>query len=378
MVNCKICDSEFDNLRNLCNHLKHHKITSKDYYDKYLNNGSGVCYCGEPTKFLSITRGYSKYCSRKCMSNDETVREAIKKTTLDRYGYENASSSPLIKQKREDTFLAKYGHKCSLQNVDVRLKTKNTNLLKYGYEYPQQSNIVKEKHKKTMFERYGGFSLSCPIIREKIEETTYDRFGNKNSFCVPEIIDKIKEASIRDNGTPYPNQSDESNKKRRDTNIFKYGYPCSLSSPTIRKKIIDTMISRYGVDNYSKTEEAKELFRNKFIAAIEKMGPYNVRVGNNEVEFIDDIQNVSKYPVLVNNKFFGYFPDGYIEELNLIIEFDEKYHEQQWAIIKDREREAFLINKMGCSFFRVKESEWLTNPEQIKKQFLEVVDEFNR
>ena len=40
---CKICNSEFNTLQGLSNHLFYkHKIEKSDYYLKYINNN---CYC---------------------------------------------------------------------------------------------------------------------------------------------------------------------------------------------------------------------------------------------------------------------------------------------------------------------------------------------
>lgn len=50
-------------------HLKNdHKISQKDYYDKYLRKkDEGICpICGKETVFEKLSKGYRKYCSVKC------------------------------------------------------------------------------------------------------------------------------------------------------------------------------------------------------------------------------------------------------------------------------------------------------------------------
>lgn len=90
---CKICGKK---CKSLGNHLLEHKITAKNYYDKYIRKlNEGHCIiCGKDTKFKTIKIGYiGKYCSPECMYSDKnhfnskawkTTRESkIKQFELD-------------------------------------------------------------------------------------------------------------------------------------------------------------------------------------------------------------------------------------------------------------------------------------------------------
>jgi hypothetical protein len=70
MIYCKICGKKCANYRGLVSHLKVHKITSKEYYDKFLRkNGEGICLiCGKETSYINLRKGYCKFCSDKCAS----------------------------------------------------------------------------------------------------------------------------------------------------------------------------------------------------------------------------------------------------------------------------------------------------------------------
>jgi endogenous inhibitor of DNA gyrase (YacG/DUF329 family) len=65
---CKICGKEFKNYKALGRHLITHKITSKEYYDKFLKKeNEGICpVCRKETTYLDLRRGYRKFCSNKC------------------------------------------------------------------------------------------------------------------------------------------------------------------------------------------------------------------------------------------------------------------------------------------------------------------------
>jgi len=78
-MNCEICDREFKDIPSLSIHIRSHKISSKDYYDKYFKKeNEGICYCGKQTNYKNMNVGYHEYCSVKCLSNDNKVKEKIK------------------------------------------------------------------------------------------------------------------------------------------------------------------------------------------------------------------------------------------------------------------------------------------------------------
>jgi endogenous inhibitor of DNA gyrase (YacG/DUF329 family) len=72
-MECKICGREFKNYTSLGAHLKKHKITSKEYYDRFLKKeDEGTCpVCGKETFFKNLNKGYCKFCSKKCAKSKE-------------------------------------------------------------------------------------------------------------------------------------------------------------------------------------------------------------------------------------------------------------------------------------------------------------------
>lgn len=70
-MNCLICYREFicDSNRSISNHFRSHKITSKEYYDKFFKKDDKECicrYCGKATMFASLKLGYHVFCSITC------------------------------------------------------------------------------------------------------------------------------------------------------------------------------------------------------------------------------------------------------------------------------------------------------------------------
>ena len=71
---------------------------------------------------------------------------------LEKYGVENSSQCPKIKNKKIRTNIEKYGVEYGFQNEEVKEKIKKTNLEKYGVENPQQNINIFNKQQKSAFQ----------------------------------------------------------------------------------------------------------------------------------------------------------------------------------------------------------------------------------
>ena len=78
-MECKICGRKFEKSLGLAAHIQKHGITLKSYYDMYMKKDfEGKCkICGKDTKFKGL-RGYSTYCSSKCVWSDESIKKKRK------------------------------------------------------------------------------------------------------------------------------------------------------------------------------------------------------------------------------------------------------------------------------------------------------------
>jgi hypothetical protein len=72
-MKCEICGKEFKNYKTLGRHLRTHKITSKEYYNKFFKKkDEGVCpVCRKETSFINLRKGYCKFCSNECANSKE-------------------------------------------------------------------------------------------------------------------------------------------------------------------------------------------------------------------------------------------------------------------------------------------------------------------
>lgn len=217
---------------------------------------------------------YGVYTCRKC-SKFKRI-----KTTIERYGVDNAS-----------------------QCINIKNKKKLTTLKNYGFENPSQSKIIKEQKKKTMLKNYGvEYVLQSKELVENIKNTKISKYGDEN----------------------FNNRVQSLN-----TCMKKYGVENPSQLETIKKKKCETSIKNYGVEHPMQnidifTKHQKSSYRLHKYKNIFYQGSY-------EKDFLDiyfdkiTLNKIKPIPYLYENKNKYYHPDFYYKHLNLIIEIKSNY-----------------------------------------------------
>ena len=138
--------------------------------------------CKTPLKHrdvYTVELGYGdQYCSTKCMNMSTKHIQHVKKTMLDRTGYEspfenpdvykhmqnicidklgvdNPSKSKQFMSEKSDRYFENHGVRHNFQDPECITNRERTWIEKYGVKNPNQSQTVKDKIKKTNNERYG-------------------------------------------------------------------------------------------------------------------------------------------------------------------------------------------------------------------------------
>jgi hypothetical protein len=246
------------------------------------------------------------------------------------------------KQKKIITSLKKRGVQYSHQDPSVQYKCIQTSLKNHGTEYVFQSENIKNKIKQTNIKTFGfEYASKSKIVRDKVKKTNIEKFGGVVPYC----------------------------------------------SSIVKEKGKQTCIEHYGVDNYAKTFEFRQFAREQMISFIEcglKDGKtFTPTKGKNEKPFISELQKYTSYFIDNDFKIIGYFPDGYIKELNLVIEFDEPWHLNTWSKNHDIQKDEDY-KKIRLTVFRVSEKDWKENKQQITENFifitkqLELENEFRK
>ena len=167
---CLICDKQFFNARGLVSHIRQiHKLTSNQYYDKYLKKeDDGICKCcGDITYYDDITAGYRTFCSLKCSAISDQVRLGYKNTCMNRFGDVTPMRNNTIKLKLQKTFQENWGCDNPNQSEIIKEKKRKTFQENWGCDNPNQSEIIKEKKRNTCFARFGGPNPSSSLIVNK-------------------------------------------------------------------------------------------------------------------------------------------------------------------------------------------------------------------
>lgn len=118
------------------------------------------CGCGNPVKNEKNT-----YIVGHSNRSPEVKLKKIQKY-IEKYGVDNPSKSNLIKNKKEETNLKKFGTKYAAQNEDVKKQVKEKWLEIYGVDNPAKT----ERVKRIISEKV---KLSRENVREQTQKTFY-------------------------------------------------------------------------------------------------------------------------------------------------------------------------------------------------------------
>ena len=277
--------------------LEVYGISKESAYQVYhgLSGPSRCKECSKPTTFLSFKKGYTTFCSNKCVGKNKEIQDKKLSTVVNNFGPDGHKSLEILNKKKQ-TSLANYGVEWPRQNADFVNDLKEEFLKKYGVTNPSTTLSATEKRTKTNLARYGGN---------------------------PQTTNAVKE-------------------KTRKTNIEKYGVSCALSLCHVRQKALK---SRRESESYDKLNDPEWLENNKFVPSTvlsEQLGVAwstvlsyykkhsierpHVIVSAPEIIIVDFlIENNVKYIQSERTILEGKEIDIYLPEYNIGIEVDGLY-----------------------------------------------------
>ena len=104
-------------------------------------------------------------------------------------------------------------------------------------------------------------------------------------------------------------------------------------------------------------DKAKKKRREYLIEKYVQTG--DIKIGNNETEILNKIEEIIKLKIKRQHRVIGYSVDGYIPELNLVVEIDEQYHHDNITgdlRPKDIKRQQEIENELNCKFLRIRDN----------------------
>ncbi len=219
-----------------------------------------------------------------------------------------------------------------------RLKVENTNIERYGVTTPAKNNDIVDKMKSTNLERYGvENSMYVEKFKQKIKKTNLERYGVESSLQSDATKNKIKITNLERYGVENPSQSNIIKDRKKETSMKNYNveYPCQDLNIFNKQQMSCFLLKEYNGFKYRGTYELD------FIIFCIKNN-ISIKNSKNRIEYYTDKKHY-------------YFPDFYLEELNLIIEIKSKYTYKKNLEVNLAKQQATINNGFDYIFIIDKE-----------------------
>lgn len=354
---CAICGKVCD----IKNHIKEHKIKSKDYYDKYIKlPDEGICKtCGKQTPYRGLYGGYPQlYCSNKCKAQNPIEKAKHSATMKNKTKKEKDE----IRKKQIETWKKTMGddwgkimsqHAC--ESYDKKHLDKNGNPITTGGPF-----ACKEVRTKCEVAWGGVSSPACnQETKDKISESISNLWTNDDEYSI-----NFREGWYKTTLNKYQ----QMNPNILDYDGVKFTYKCPECGEIIyfglqflcrRLKwninLCSNCIPKAGISNLEKNmvNYIKEIYSGKII---------------------ENDKNVIKPKEL----------DIVLPELKLAFEFDGKYwhmdsrifDETDYNYVKGKTAKEIweydnqkikLCEDVGYKLIRIKEIDWINDNINTKK-----------
>lgn len=196
---CKICNKDFISYKALSSHIRqNHKISSENYYIKYIDDKHTCKVCNKPTSFINLASGFRTYCSIKCSNTD--IDKIDKQSQTFRSNSNNAlKARQHIIERNKSEKGRQTSRRIGLLNGSRNMKKAHKNDKDTWCDHCKQvtKHIIgigcvscfnkSEKHKlsniQTIQARYGKQYTNVyqvPSVKNKIKSTSMLRYGIEN------------------------------------------------------------------------------------------------------------------------------------------------------------------------------------------------------
>lgn len=172
VVSCDVCKKEFDVSKIYAENRSFH-LCSKTCHKQARSKG-GVIY----NHYVELNQ---KYHGCEWSSQRTKVKEKVKTTNVEKYGFVASSQNELVKEKARKTCFNRYGGPSATNSSEIIDKIKATLQARYGGGHLRDP-IKRQQFNATMLQRYGVlWPAQCSEIYEKVIKTARARYGNNFS-----------------------------------------------------------------------------------------------------------------------------------------------------------------------------------------------------
>lgn len=179
---------EHDNIISWCfkNNITDIPFKEKVYLFKTNSIDKPICRnpdCYKPTKFINNSLGFREYCSNKCVSSDPNIKKTKEEKSFKKFGTKTPAESNIIKEKIKKTNQERYGFNSSMCLEETQEKSKKTLFKNHGVDNPSKSKEILNK-------RVESFKLNIDQYKESYRKTSIDRYGVDHPWSNPDIHKK--------------------------------------------------------------------------------------------------------------------------------------------------------------------------------------------
>lgn len=181
-------------------------------------------------------------------------------------------------------------------------------------------------HEQTMLEKYGNkYTFKVPEIQEKVKETFLEKWGVENAGQSQEIKEKRYKTCLKKYGSITPVGNKEIQRKIQKKNQEKFGGLSPFSNNRVQQKAKETMQERYGVKNAlqvpefcSKVTRTLYLFQDEYYNSSWEIA---YKIYSEEVLQQKIVRNNKiRFPYIIGNQEYFYIPDFWNETTQELIE----------------------------------------------------------
>ena len=236
-INDEYIKNEFRNSRGMTNHYRLKRATKEEL--DYLNNR----YDDSESINETLIRIYYNYnIHPKCPICGKPLE--LFRTKWRKYCSQSCKSKDLANQLEQ-----KYGVRSTLQLEENKEKSKQTCIKHYGVDHPLKSKQIRNQIKQTNKEKYGyEFISQSEECKNKVKQTCLERYGSEYYFtskdCKQKTIEKFGVDNYRKTDeckqlvSKYNKEhKDELLEKRKQTCLEKYGVDNPLKIKKIRERV---------------------------------------------------------------------------------------------------------------------------------------------
>jgi predicted transcriptional regulator len=367
---CFECGKSFNYNKSWFNrHIKkEHNLTTQQYYDKWLkepNEGTSII-SGNQTTFYNILQGYATILNTESINKIDVDIENICIDFLNGICIKNICNTHNIKQSIIKKILNQNIQKYYLQlqyckepnyicNICFQPYTTIYTLSKH---INQHHNITQEEYylkymngikqhcltcgKQVQFynlnKKYAKYcSAKCCSNSKETQQirkqTCIEKYGVSSPMELSEVQEKLKQSMLTNWGVKHPMESKEIRLKQQETTMKNFGVYNPSQSKEIQNKKAETMIKNWGCENYFKSDNFKNLWKNETFVSLFNQKHYETKKKNNTFNTSKIEQELkillvhifSDLQIQYKSEEFPFSIDYYIPEINLYIDLNASW-----------------------------------------------------